>query len=571
MAIEYYSSIDLNKNELQNAVIQNLGSAPGTPVEGQIYYDTGDDVIYFRNGSAWVSVGGDITGVTAGAGMTGGGTTGTVTLNVIGGNGITANANDVAVTAAQTTITSVLNTSLAVGRDATDQIKFSTDNQIIFRVGGGDGVTFKASGEIEATSLDISGNADINGDLTGLDNITSTNYIIGGHTIDDIDITAEFVNADAHIMSSKAIGARFSLKAGSSSIVTTGVLNSGSINTSFGNINNGASTITTTGLISGGSLDIDDVLINGSNIGHTDDTDLIALADGVVTVNGNLTVTGTQTVNNVVTVSTSNGVQFEGAAADGHDATLLSVVASSDKTYTLPNVTGYVALFAADPSTTAISSTPAELNKLDGATVVVGEINMLDLGSTAVGTAIASKAVVLDSNKDYTGVRNFTLSGELDAGSLDVSGNADIDGTLETDALTIGGAAVLAQATASAVGAVELATAAEVLTGTDAARVVTADTLAAKSVVATIAQSSLTDDNRVTITHALGTADVIVQLFDMTTEANVHADIARTTDDMSTASTSVITIDFGRAPENDIRCLITSLKGATASGTIAYT
>jgi hypothetical protein len=70
------------------------------------------------------------------------------------------------------------------------------------------------------------------------------------------------------------------------------------------------------------------------------------------------------------------------------------------------------------------------LNKLDGATVVVGEINMLDLGSTAVGNAIASKAVVLDSNKDYTGVRHFTLSGELDAGSLDISGNADIAGDL---------------------------------------------------------------------------------------------------------------------------------------------
>ena len=571
MAIEYYSSIDLNKNELQNAVIQNLGSAPGSPVEGQIYYDTGDDVIYFRNGSAWVSVGGDITGVTAGAGMTGGGTTGTVTLNVIGGNGITANANDVAITAAQTTITSVLNTSLVVGRDATDQIKFSTDNQIIFRVGGGDGVTFKASGEIEATSLDISGNADIDGDLTGLDNITSTNYVVGGHTIDDIDITAEFVDADAHIMSSKAIGARFSLKAGSSSIVTTGALDSGSITSGFGTIDTGASAITTTGLISGGSLDIDDVLINGSNIGHTDDTDLIALADGAVTVNGSLTVTGTTTTNNVETVSTSSGVIFEGTAADGHDATLLSVVASSDKTYTLPNVTGYVGLFAADPSTTTISSTPAELNKLDGATVVVAEINYNDLGSTAVGTAIASKTMVLDSNKDFTGVRHFTLSGELDAGSLDVEGDADINGTLETDALTIGGAAVLAQATASAVGAVELATAAEVLTGTDTARVVTADTLSAKSVVATIAQSSLTDDNRVTITHALGTADVIVQLFDMTTEANVHADIARTTDDMSTASTSVITIDFGRAPANDVRCLITSLKGATAAGTIAYT
>ena len=40
---------------------------------------------------------GDITGVTAGTGLTGGGTSGTPTLNVIGGDGITANANDIAV------------------------------------------------------------------------------------------------------------------------------------------------------------------------------------------------------------------------------------------------------------------------------------------------------------------------------------------------------------------------------------------------------------------------------------------------------------------------------------------
>ena len=58
-------------------------------------------------------------------------------------------------------------------------------------------------------------------------------------------------------------------------------------------------------------------------------------SNSVVTIPGNLTVTGTQTVNNVVTVSTSNGVQFEGTAADGNDAILKSAVASSDKTYTL--------------------------------------------------------------------------------------------------------------------------------------------------------------------------------------------------------------------------------------------
>ena len=151
----------------------------------------------------------DIATLFAGAGMT---ATDSV-LNVIGtANSITVTADAIAVTPEQTTITSILNTSLVVGRDGTDQIKFGTDNQIIFRVGNADGVTFKASGEIEATSLDISGNADIGGDLTGLDNITSTNYIIGTHTVNDIDITSQFVDADDHIMSSKAIGARFALK-----------------------------------------------------------------------------------------------------------------------------------------------------------------------------------------------------------------------------------------------------------------------------------------------------------------------------------------------------------------------
>jgi prepilin-type processing-associated H-X9-DG protein len=89
---------------------------------------------------------------------------------------------------------------------------------------------------------------------------------------------------------------------------------------------------------------------------------------------------------------------------------------------------------------TAVTSTAAELNALDGITAVVGELNALDIGSTAVGTAVASKAVILDSNKDYTGVRNLTISGELDAATLDISGNVDIDGVLETDNLTIGGA-----------------------------------------------------------------------------------------------------------------------------------
>ena len=73
-----------------------------------------------------------------------------------------------------------------------------------------------------------------------------------------------------------------------SNVTTVGALNSGSITSGFGTIDTGSSAITTTGLITGGSLDIDDVVINGTNIGHTDDTDLITLADGVATVAGDL-------------------------------------------------------------------------------------------------------------------------------------------------------------------------------------------------------------------------------------------------------------------------------------------
>ncbi|MDP7368462.1 MAG: hypothetical protein QGH83_14545, partial [Candidatus Pacebacteria bacterium] len=72
---------------------------------------------------------------------------------------------------------------------------------------------------------------------------------------------------------------------------TVGALDSGSITSGFGTIDTGSSTITTTGLISGGSLDIDHVLINGTTIGHTDDTDLMTVADGLLTVAGELQAT----------------------------------------------------------------------------------------------------------------------------------------------------------------------------------------------------------------------------------------------------------------------------------------
>ena len=58
------------------------------------------------------------------------------------------------------------------------------------------------------------------------------------------------------------------------------------------------------------------------------------------------------------------------------------------------------------------------------------------------GTVGTSEVVQVDSNKDTSGFRNITLTGELDAATLDISGNADIDGTLEADAITVNGTAL---------------------------------------------------------------------------------------------------------------------------------
>ena len=115
----------------------------------------------------------------------------------------------------------------------------------------------------------------------------------------------------------------------------------------------------------------------------------------------------------------------------------------------------YVSQLTLTPHATVASSTTAVLGNLTvggslslgSAVIAEAELEMLD-GITA-GTVIASKAIVTDSDKDITGGRNITITGELDAATGDFSGDVDVDGTLEADAITLNGTAVTTVATLS--------------------------------------------------------------------------------------------------------------------------
>jgi len=92
-------NIDMQKNQLQNAVVHPLASAPSSPVAGQIYYNNSSNDLFFWNGTAWVSSAG-VTSVTAGNGISISGTnTVTVTNATVGYASTAKSASTVTLTA----------------------------------------------------------------------------------------------------------------------------------------------------------------------------------------------------------------------------------------------------------------------------------------------------------------------------------------------------------------------------------------------------------------------------------------------------------------------------------------
>ena len=140
-----------------------------------------------------------------------------------------------------------------------------------------------------------------------------------------------------------------------------------------------------------------------------------------------------------------NADQHKLSIADGGTLTLGSKISGSFVTYLThtPNAT------VADSTLAVAGNLTVGGNLTLGSGAVLSEAELEQLDGITAGTVTASKAVVVDANKDIASFRNITLTGELDAGSLDISGDADIDGTLEADAMTLNGSAITTTATLS--------------------------------------------------------------------------------------------------------------------------
>ncbi len=137
-------------------------------------------------------------------------------------------------------------------------------------------------------------------------------------------------------------------------------------------------------------------------IGHG--TSEVTIGDNL-TVSGNLTVQGTQTVVDTVTMNAENAVVFEGSTADENETTLTIIDPTADRTINLPNQSGTIPVLAA-VSATQITSTPEELNILDGVTSTAAELNILDgVTSTAAelnimdGDTTASSTTIADADR----------------------------------------------------------------------------------------------------------------------------------------------------------------------------
>ena len=590
--------LDLNKNALLNAVIQPLPSAPTSPVEGQIYYDTGDDTIYFRNASTWIDISGDLTGITAGDGLTGTGTSGAITLNVVGTSGaITASADAITLPATVTVPSTYTNAALKVGRDAHNFIDFGTDDEIRFTVGTNQAITFSALGRLGATR------------------VTADDFYIGGHLINDVDIAGEFVDSSNHLLTSAAALDKFHVlnadTTGNADTATkiasitndnivqktaTQTLTNKTIAisqvTELNNLtaaegaqleNIGSTTISATqwgylGASSGAITNVnDDVSVPNLKTalagGFAGNAVTIGDSDDVVTIGNDLTVTGdlivsgdTVTVNtatlsvedplialasgngaNSVDIGiwgkyTASGAKYTGLFRDASDSNIWKLFATTGNSHETPGTT------TAINTTSGFTLGHLELDTIEATTLIIPD-NAVAVGKIAGGTLPTDVKV---NNANWSGADLAVANGGTGVGSLTAYKNLLDDETWTfANNVTLSSGLVIGTHTVSDVDITSEASDADDHLMTALAVKNRIDDIVnarskkfalAHATTGVVGNNSGTNDTVFTITHGMGTQlEYMVQVIAASGGATVFPCVTRTT------TTAVITFNAAAA------------------------
>ena len=616
MAIPVLANLDLqNKGQIIKFRVENASASGYSNAEaGGLIYDTGS--LKFYNGTQWVTLGtgsgsGTVTQVDGGNGLTGS-VTSSGSLAVGAGTGITVNPNDVAVTAAQTGITSIYNTSLKVGRanaSASDHeyIDFATDGMIKLSVNGNEarwnGTAFipgtddardlgsstkqwrnlyiDGTAEVDALSINGTAVSSTAAEINILDGVTASTSEI--NILDGVTATT----AELNILDGKAFLDEDNMASDSA----TGIASQQSIKAYVdGKTYDDVSVANLKTRLAGGFGS------NAVQIGDSSDT---------VTIPGNLVVTGTQTISNeTVQVTENNSILFEGATADSNEIKLTAADASSDKTITLPDLSGHVGLFAVAPTAT-ISATPAELNIMDGVTATTSEINILD-GVTATASEINVLDGFAGATADLTYAKDLRATGvtttefdKLDGLTASTSELNILDGvtastseinildgvTATTSELNIldgvtanatelnllDGITTLsgsntgdeAAADETTAGIIEIADAGEAQAGTNASKALTPHNLTDRYAKAVIDVSSIDSTAlKAVVPHSLGTKEVLVECIGVTSGERLLCEYH--TDNDGSSSSNHLTFHFSTVPGEDINVYIVSVEGTSA-------